>query len=499
MKLKYLLLAFIIICIVILIIVIAVKPKWFFKDTDNIDFKRTSQNGDMTLNNHFVNAPLLRENTRGNTRGNARGNNIRQFIRHRNIRANTITPTPTALPDNNTTGDNTPEDNTEDNYQDNAIRPPDRVRTEILIPIAGNNNINGFMDMVFNDVIAVLQQMPNNEFTVIQHMNENAFHPAILDINDNALLMDILDNHILDIMGAHRDNVIQTRQTAARENTNTANQAVVNYLDLAAAPTNDTQNVHDHTVLAGFKLILERLKAEVSTIVTIEDIINEIKKKARMFSDNRPQLTMSALSVIDKMQEGEIITALEINGEPTTDLMCLQLVWSRANDPNNAEKQDTIKQSIFDNLLDCWENNILTGERTIVCVTGRATRMLSSLTLLDYDPQNWEVKKFEDFKQEIFKNVKKIIMDEATKASNSSNVDMQNAGRSYLATTREELENIPQVTEEAVANLNMQIKESISAMIDSYVVDLEKSFSTDIPQYMKNSVKKEAMSAVDMF
>jgi hypothetical protein len=341
--------------------------------------------------------------------------------------------------------------------------------------------------------------MPNNEFTVIQHMNENAFHPAILDINDNALLMDILDNHILDIMGAHRDNVIQTRQTAARENTNTANQAVVNYLDLAAAPTNDTQNVHDHTVLAGFKLILERLKAEVNTIATIEDIINEIKKKARMFSDNRPQLTMSALSVIDKMQEGEIITALEINGEPTTDLMCLQLVWSRANDPNNAEKQDTIKQSIFDNLLDCWENNILTGERTIVCVTGRATRMLSSLTLLDYDPQNWEVKKFEDFKQEIFKNVKKIIMDEATKASNSSNVDMQNAGRSYLATTREELENIPQVTEEAIANLNMQIKESISAMIDSYVVDLEKSFSTDIPQYMKNSVKKEAMSAVDMF
>ena len=494
MKLKYLLLAFIIICIVILIIVIAVKPKWFFKDTDNIDFKRTSQNGDMTLNNNFVNAPLLRENTRGNTRGN----NIRQFIRHRNIRTNTITPAPTALPDNNTTGDNA-EDNTEDNYQDNVIRPPDRVRTEILIPIAGNNNINGFMDMVFNDVIAVLQQMPNNEFTVIQHMNENAFHPAILDINDNALLMDILDNHILDIMGAHRDNVIQTRQTAARENTNTANQAVVNYLDLAAAPTNDTQNVHDHTVLAGFKLILERLKAEVSTIVTIEDIINEIKKKARMFSDNRPQLTMSALSVIDKMQEGEIITALEINGEPTTDLMCLQLVWSRANDPNNAEKQDTIKQSIFDNLLDCWENNILTGERTIVCVTGRATRMLSSLTLLDYDPQNWEVKKFEDFKQEIFKNVKKIIMDEATKASNSSNVDMQNAGRSYLATTREELENIPQVTEEAVANLNMQIKESISAMIDSYVVDLEKSFSTDIPQYMKNSVKKEAMSAVDMF
>jgi hypothetical protein len=493
MKLKYLLLAFIIICIVILIIVIAVKPKWFFKSTgdnssNNIDFKRTSQNGDMTLNDHFVDLPP--PITQIQPRETARGNNIRQFIRTRNIRqprvrngaANANADNGTILPNDD-------------------IRPPDRVRAEILLPMAGNN-INGIMDMVFNDAITLLQQMPNNEFTLIQHMNENNFNPIIFDINDNALLMDILDNHILDIMGAHRDNLIQTRQNTAREHTTTTNQAVANYLDLAAAPTNDAQNVHDHTVLAGFKIILERLKTgatEADTLVSIEDIINEIKKKARMFSDNRPQLTMSALSVIDKMQEGEIITALEINGEPTTDLLCLQLVWSRANDPNNSEKQDVMKQAIFDNLLDCWENDILTGERKIVCVTGRATRMLSSLTLLDYDSQNWEVKKFEDFKQEIFKNVKKIIMDEATKASNSSNEDMQNAGRSYLATTREELENIPQITEEAVANLNMQIKESISNMIDTYVADLEASFSTDIPQYMKNSVKKEAMSAVDMF
>ncbi|NBU05670.1 MAG: hypothetical protein EBT39_04915 [Sphingobacteriia bacterium] len=478
------------------------RMKWFFKSTgdsssNNIDFKRTSQNGDMTLNGHFVDLPP--PITQIQPRETARGNNIRQFIRNRNIRQPRIRTGTVAGTVVGTAADNdTVLPNDGIRPPNDGIRPPDRVRAEILLPMAGNN-INGIMDMVFNDAITLLQQMPNNEFTLIQHMNENNFNPIIFDINDNALLMDILDNHILDIMGTHRDNLIQTRQNTAREHTATANQAVANYLDLAAAPTNDAQNVHDHTVLAGFKLILERLKIEAGTIAPIEDIINEIKKKARMFSDNRPQLTMSALSVIDKMQEGEIITALEINGEPTTDLLCLQLVWSRANDPNNSEKQDVMKQAIFDNLLDCWENDILTGERKIVCVTGRATRMLSSLTLLDYDSQNWEVKKFEDFKQEIFKNVKKIIMDEATKASNSTNTDMQNAGRSYLATTREELENIPQVTEEAVANLNMQIKESISTMIDSYVADLETSFSTDIPQYMKNSVKKEAMSAVDMF
>lgn len=531
MKLKYLILSLVIIC-VILIILIIVKPTWFFKNSNssekrnsngknsngensnsknsngersnkknsngersnrsggeknnNIDFIRTSQNGDMTLNPLFRNAGINNfANNIDPPPTPAQPNNIRQYIRETAIRQRPTRARVNAF---------IPEINN--------IRPPDPIRVDILIPrneFPRNANGNEFMDMVFNDAMAFLQRMPNNEFNFVQHMNEANFHPIIL--NDNALLMDILDNHLMDIMGAHRDNIIQTRQDAARENAETGQHAVNNYLDIAALPTNDTQNVHDHTVLAGFKLILERLKSELgdAPLEDLEDIINEIKKRARFFSDNRPQLTLQVLSVIDKMKEGEQISALEINGEPTTDAICLQLVWNRANHPLNKEKKDIIKQAIFDNLLDCWETNIMTGEQMIVCVTGRATRMLGSLTLLDFDQRNWEVKKFEEFKNEIFNNVKLIIQKEATHAANSSDIDMQNAGKTYLATTRAEIESIQQPSEDAIINLNNIIKEEISNMIDSYVEGLEKEFFTEIPSYMKNSVKKEALASIDLF
>ena len=205
------------------------------------------------------------------------------------------------------------------------------------------------------------------------------------------------------------------------------------------------------------------------------------------------------MAVIEKIKEGEKITALEIDGEPTTDAMCLQYVWNRTNHPNNASKKNQMRQAIFDNLLDSWELNAISKVREIVCVTGRATRIISSLTLLDFDEQNWEVKKFEEFKNEIFIRVKNIIQEEAIKATHDPNEDIQNAGKMYTATTLEEFNLITKPTQEATAELNTRIKESISNMIDSYVINIEKEFNTNIPNYMKNSVKKEAIASIDMF
>jgi hypothetical protein len=158
-----------------------------------------------------------------------------------------------------------------------------------------------------------------------------------------------------------------------------------------------------------------------------------------------------------------------------------------------------MKQAIFDNLLDSWEFDILTGEKKIVCVTGRATRIISSLTLLDFDEQNWEVKKFEDFKNEIFLRVKNIIQEESIKATYDPNEDIKNAGKMYIATTLEELNSIIKPSQAATEQLNTRIKESISNMIDNYVINIEREFNTNIPNYMKNSVKKEAIASIDMF
>ena len=190
--------------------------------------------------------------------------------------------------------------------------------------------------------------------------------------------------------------------------------------------------------------------------------------------------------------------AFETNGESITDAICLQLVWNRAEHPENKKNKELIKQAIFDNLVDCWERDIF-GNDTIVCVTGRSTRVLSSLTLLDFDESNWSVKKFEEFKNDIFKKVKIIILDNAKEATYSNNIDLQNAGKTYLATTAAELNSIDAPSEGAIIELNTKIKQDISDMIDNYVKKLELEYNTIIPDYMKKSVEMEAISSIDMF
>jgi len=125
--------------------------------------------------------------------------------------------------------------------------------------------------------------------------------------------------------------------------------------------------------------------------------------------------------------------------------------------------------------------------------------MLGSLTLLDFDEQNWDVKKFEDFKSQIFNQVKLIIEEQAKIASQSEDLDMQNAGLTYLAKTADELNSISPPSDSAIVELNSQIKKNISVFISEYVSDMENTFSTIIPPYMKNSVEKEALASIDMF
>ena len=296
-------------------------------------------------------------------------------------------------------------------------------------------------------------------------------------------------------------NTIHQRQNTATTTTTTAANAANAYLDLSVQNTTDTQNVHDTSVLAGFKNIVDRLNNDFEgELQSIADIESEIKLHGKRFSENRPQLTIDALAVIEKIKQKEKIVSLNL-----TDLECLQLVWHRANHKKNINNCNKIKQSIFDNLVDCWEvdeiggllNNMFgieeTTQRKIVCVTGRVTRILSSLILLDFDPKNWEVKRFEQFKNDIFNKTKLIIEEEATKAMASSDIEMQNAGKTFLAKTTIELSAIKPPSIEAEKQLITNIKENIEKMITTHI-DIE-----GIPPNMITSVKKEALASIDLF
>ena len=83
--------------------------------------------------------------------------------------------------------------------------------------------------------------------------------------------------------------------------------------------------------------------------------------------------------------------------------------------------------------------------------------------------------------------------------THNNNIDLQNAGKTYLATTAAELNSIDAPSEGAIIELNTKIKQDISDMIDNYVKKLELEYNTIIPDYMKKSVEMEAISSIDMF
>src|SRR5205807_946238 len=88
------------------------------------------------------------------------------------------------------------------------------------------------------------------------------------------------------------------------------------------------------------------------------------------------------------------------NAHDSGVLACLRGVWARADDPRNAATRGQMRQALFDSLVDAWEEGI--AGRKITCVNGRTTRILSALVLLDADERNWQVKKLEQFKNDIF-------------------------------------------------------------------------------------------------
>ena len=293
---------------------------------------------------------------------------------------------------------------------------------------------------------------------------------------------------ILDIVFAEllaRELAVQMRQNIARE-TNVGTGAAANaYLDMAITHTNDTQNSHDTTVISCLKSILKRIRHDQlgMELPTTDEIINHIRSTD--YSDNRPELTELAIETIKHIEQGHLIMALE-----STDKECLQRIWLRASDPKNAEVKEKIYQAIFDALIDSWEYDD-NNEKKMVCVNGRSSRILSSLVLLDWDKSNWDIKRLEQIKNDIFEQVRQLIDEIAHGAISSDDIEMNKVGRLYFANSLDEINEIGEINEAANEKLNMQMRNAIIELIDNYM------YGEDISQDIIIELKKEALAAIE--
>jgi hypothetical protein len=306
---------------------------------------------------------------------------------------------------------------------------------------------------------------------------------------------------------ALREELVQERQAAAAgaaaAHGGARGAAVETYVGLATQNTSDAQNVHDSGVLACLKAIVARLRddqGDLARLPTADQIAADVRANGAALSrfnersPARPERVEDVVAVIERTKAGERVVALG-----ATDEECLRRVWQRADDPRNAANRGKLRQAVFDALLDAWEpDDPPFSSRHIACVNGRTGRLLGALNQLDFDPRNWEVKRLEQFKNEIFAKTRETIEAVASEAAASGPPDLQRAGRLYLAKTAADIAAIGAVPDAATEQLAERMRAAITAMVDRYVETMDREYGVKdaIPKFMLDSVKAEAIAAV---
>jgi hypothetical protein len=335
------------------------------------------------------------------------------------------------------------------------------------------------------------QQPQNNHHPwIIDAAMQFAFNGMAELIANDPILAGILvepihiDRQLANEANMRHDEALRARQQIAAHSQTPAAAADA-YVELATQNTDDPQNVHDTGVLASQKAIIARLREDKSPLPSLDIVAEWLRHDGPHLSEGRPVLVEKALAAVDRARAGERVVALG-----ATDAETLIRVYARANDPKNVDKREQMRQALFDSLVDCWEDGILTP--SMVCVNGRASRYLGSLVLLDWDERNWEVKKLEQFKNDIFEKARQIIADVASRAAASDDQASQKAGKLYLAKTLEESRQIGEVSDEDNKKIADVMRAEIGAMVDNHV----KQLGGAIPDHMIKSVKADAQAAV---
>lgn len=183
----------------------------------------------------------------------------------------------------------------------------------------------------------------------------------------------------------------------------------------------DPQNVHDSTVTNQTKNKYDKIKTLNSRYpeqYTIQDLIESVTK------DNDEKRAKKIIDVINKMKGSNI--KLEDSEENI-----LLNVWKRVNtksninktqntdDKNKSKSKDYIdnkKESFYKSLEDCIEKS-LGGREITVCSTGRCSRIIDSLTLIDENAEiSNSIQNTDMIRNEAMSKSYKILQDELNKA-----------------------------------------------------------------------------------
>ena len=162
----------------------------------------------------------------------------------------------------------------------------------------------------------------------------------------------------------------------AIEETTTKKEALDKYVESNITHTTDTQNVHDSAINTQLRDIYKKIKDESPLIVHDNNRIrNEIDGHITKYLGRHSEKGDRAKYALNEM------THYNVSIQDTEDKL-VNAIWLRSNTFNNLKNKELIRDAIIDSFVDMSKQS-----GSVVCNSGRCTRLVGSLTLLDSDDE----------------------------------------------------------------------------------------------------------------
>jgi hypothetical protein len=296
---------------------------------------------------------------------------------------------------------------------------------------------------------------------------------------------------------------------------------------------NDPQNVHNsqvtgslsrkyeelynlHVKANGTETIMEGMTEDDMQEAKIDATMHEIRAFINKNSD--PELRKKAHSALNEIQKGNLITTIsnkvDVNGDliPISEDWILTLVWERIQSPDNDNNREELQTALFDQLVDCTYTirvgNDLASEflrilfglphmpnlgqnegdgqgrevtRT-VCIVGRVSRILSTFTLLDANPE-----------------LSKPVMDDK-ELSNEAYTKANNVLNQALSKYEETHENIRELYAIPDEDLSMKdrlvVGDFIKVAKEKIAIELKRDYENLIDEKTLYTIINNSVSAI---
>jgi hypothetical protein len=151
---------------------------------------------------------------------------------------------------------------------------------------------------------------------------------------------------------------------------------------------NDSQNVHNSTIVKSIKKKYDRLiELKNNEVIDLGIDDNSIEENKEELAILQIRNYVKDLDDIKKIKIDCFLDSLHRNNKVVVlddyDKHVLSMVWERIHDSSNVANLEKLKESLVDQILDSV--NPYGPGYFPVCINGKVSRIISSLTLLDSD------------------------------------------------------------------------------------------------------------------